>query len=617
MKRSSNLTVGIAFFVLMGLGTLQGARVTHLREASVFYEWLISASTQVRFDGVVGAVSIADTMVEGEKNDEYKDQELFDRLVEATEERLPEIPLREDLDFDGEGNAHPRLVRYLASHLTESDDSDGAKGTPKLKTAAQYARDKLVWQFAKSGESEALRTDFLTYLAEGKLLGMGSQMAMSDMYADPNAPISVGNMFFGFRKMAANLLWLEVDKLWHKGELYKMVPLMNTTVMLDPTFVDAYLIGAWHLAYNATAGLLPTPWPDKTYSPQHEAWAGQIEELYFGGADFIKDGIRKNPRNYKLYFDLGYAIYEQKLHDLPNAIKYLSEAIRLDHDVWVRRALYRELFENGQFEQAEAGWQSYAEHWPDNAVAPRFVKYCQGATLERDASRQAARANAAEELARRARERAKDGGGVAADADLKRAAELDQIAQEARAVAEGLRQEARELWTALEKTVDGTDVHVVAGLARLDSDELVDEERYDEAIVLLDKARFEAPGSFWDEASDRMIAIKQDAGIELPVTEALYVLRQEEGARYTALLPKSVDGVGYRNADLCWYRSKYDGEELTELEEDSDACLEIICDFPEIQKALTELPGDVVLRAGGQWYRIVSDDVIDAIPIPS
>src|SRR5690606_233158 len=111
--------------------------------------------------------------------------------------------------------------------------------------------------------------DFIRLRAENRLYTLGSGLTAAGLYGDINDPsqgntvVSMANMFFGFRKMAANLLWLQVDKYWHAGMLYRMVPLMHATVALDPQFVDAFLLGAWHLAYNATAQMRDTPEPLK------------------------------------------------------------------------------------------------------------------------------------------------------------------------------------------------------------------------------------------------------------------------------------------------------------------------------------------------------------------
>ena len=119
-----------------------------------------------------------------------------------------------------------------------------------------------------------------------------------------------------------------MDRYWHKGMLYRMLPLMKTVVMLDPNFVDAYLVGSWHLAYNATAKMLDTPWPLREWDPELQACVGEKERYYHLAIQYLKDGIRKNPRDYRLYFDLGFCVYKEKMEDYENAVLYLSEAIR-------------------------------------------------------------------------------------------------------------------------------------------------------------------------------------------------------------------------------------------------------------------------------------------------
>src|SRR5690606_5004053 len=160
--------------------------------------------------------------------------------------------------------------------------------------------------------------------------------------------------------------WLQVDRYWHEGALFRMVPLMRTTVTLDPTFVDAYLLGAWHLAYNITAGLPETPEAEKVYDPKVGRRIGQKESFYYFAADFLKDGIWNTPKDYRLYFDLGFRVYHEKLDDNQQAARYLSEAVRYRHDVWVPRTLYRILEFNGQYEEALRGWKDYLRRYPQN-----------------------------------------------------------------------------------------------------------------------------------------------------------------------------------------------------------------------------------------------------------
>ena len=169
-----------------------------------------------------------------------------------------------------------------------------------------------------------------------------------------------------------------MDRFWHQGMIYRMIPMMKTCVALDPNFVDAYLLGAWHLSYNATAKMDETPQALKTWDAKHQTCVGDKERYFYMSVDFLQDGIRKNPHNYRIYFDLGFMIYKQKLKDYANAVKYLSLAIQQYHDVWVPRQLCICLELNGQYAEAQSGWEQYQKDNPGlvsaQETAPRFIK---------------------------------------------------------------------------------------------------------------------------------------------------------------------------------------------------------------------------------------------------
>lgn len=57
-------------------------------------------------------------------------------------------------------------------------------------------------------------------------------------------------MLGGQRNMVASIMWNYSDVLFHKGKLYEMVPAMESTVTLDPTFTEAWSTYSWHLAWN-------------------------------------------------------------------------------------------------------------------------------------------------------------------------------------------------------------------------------------------------------------------------------------------------------------------------------------------------------------------------------
>lgn len=466
MRKHFNIVLGLLFFAVLGLAALQGGRVQHLRQSEAFYRWILAAATQER-------------MAWGSSSTDYKDNELYGRVADAMATELPEMPA----PADSKTAAPLSKLGRVAGGGQESSSQN----------------DPLIWKLAQAESYAPLRNDFLSYARDGRL-----EFSKDIQYAEAQASgVSIFNLFFGFRKIAANMLWLQVDRYWHSGYLFRMVPMMRTVVALDPNFIDAYLIGAWHIAYNATAKMLDTPPQLRKWHPVYKACIGEKETYYYLAADFLKDGIRKNPRSYKLYFDLGFAVYKEKLKDYGNAVRYLSEAIRQPHDRWVPRQLYicQEL--NGEYEKALAGWQDYKERFPDTSttanVVPRFIERNTGMIFER--------------RWKEALDKAKN-------------AATPEEAEAARKEAADYRERATKSWFRMKEDPFG-----IARIARLQAIDLRDAGRYHEAIARLDQARYGALSSFWDEGSDMIIEIKQQAGFPLSVSEQKAVMRRQEGER--------------------------------------------------------------------------------------
>jgi len=191
---------------------------------------------------------------------------------------------------------------------------------------------------------------------------------------------------------------------------------------------------------------------------------------------------------------LGFAIYKNKLNDYPNAVRYLTEAVRQPHERWVRRQLYicQEL--NGQYAEALAGWQDYAKKFPDNTVAPRFIQRNTALIYEQqaEAAKQAAQSSGSPEKLQEA---------------------------------EDLKQRAIAVW---KQMIDEGDPFGDYRVLRLQALDLAAQDRYMEAVAVLDKARWESPGNF-DEISNLIIELKQKGNLPLSVSEKKAVLRQEEG----------------------------------------------------------------------------------------
>jgi len=457
MRRFPRLTLALVFALLMALGAVQGRRVRHLRESEAFYRWLQAAAVNERLFQ--------------EEAGENRDAELFAQC-----------------------NAVAGELQELAREAAARGAAEGGEDLSAIaEVSGSHENDRRLWDIARSAELAAPRAEFLKLAKENKL-----RFARDIAYAEAQqGGVSVFNLFFGF-KVAANFVWIQVDRFWHQGNMYRMVALMKTCVSLDPQFVEAYLVGAWHLSYNATAKMLDTPWPQREWDSRYGACVGEKERYYHLAIDFLKDGIRKNPRNYKLFFDLGFAVYNQKMKDYANAVKYLSEAIRLPHERWVPRQLFISQELNGEYEKALAGWEDYIKNFPDSQtaleVAPRRIQRNKARIAEK-----------------------------AAEALMTQASQAADPAESERLKAEALakRQEALTIWTNLGDK-DGD-----AFRLRLEAITLREQKRYLEAVALLDKARWEL-AELWDELSDMIMDIKKEAGIPLSVSETKAELRRSE-----------------------------------------------------------------------------------------
>jgi tetratricopeptide (TPR) repeat protein len=187
-------------------------------------------------------------------------------------------------------------------------------------------------------------------------LVMDSKITLSEgeiEWSNPDVSANVGALVLGFRKLVADLLWLKVDEFWHLGLASRMLPMMETVVALDPHFIEAYALGAWHLAYNITVTV-------------HSA----EEKLKYmdQGVGLLEKGIKNNPRSAKLYAELGFTMYFMKYKDWEKSAYYMGESIKHEHDVWMERAYALALERMGTEEterQALVVIEEYGRKYPD------------------------------------------------------------------------------------------------------------------------------------------------------------------------------------------------------------------------------------------------------------
>jgi len=225
-----------------------------------------------------------------------------------------------------------------------------------------------LWKLVLAEMKRPTRLEFESLARQGKLdLPYGAIE-----WSEETVGAHLGSLIFGFRSAVADLLWLKVDDYWHQGRMEMMLPMMYTVVRLDPHFIDAWAVGAWHLAYNA--GVTVDTLEEK-------------REFVNKGIAFLQDGIKRNPHHYQLYYELGFPMYFVKLEDYQNAAHYLEQSRRYRPPAnrWIDRMLLHAYERGGELEKALEGWKVYLKKIDaESDVARRFILRIQAEIAQRD-----------------------------------------------------------------------------------------------------------------------------------------------------------------------------------------------------------------------------------------
>lgn len=146
--------------------------------------------------------------------------------------------------------------------------------------------------------------------------------------------LNVG-VFLGLKSALADILWVKADGYFHTGRYDRIMPICHLITWLDPQFLDVYIIGAWHMAYNFL---------DWRYVP--------------AGVDFLEKGIHNNPDKAELYFEQGNILHE-KAHDFDRAAKRLKQANDMGLQPAGKRHLLAHALESGgRIQEAIKAWEA-------------------------------------------------------------------------------------------------------------------------------------------------------------------------------------------------------------------------------------------------------------------
>ncbi len=164
----------------------------------------------------------------------------------------------------------------------------------------------------------------------------------------------------GFRGIAVDLMWLEIDEFWHDGKWFNIIPLIRAITWMQPHFLEAWELGAWHLAYNCYA------YADSAGDPDKEKY---IDE----GIRFLKQGVARNRDVYDLWFNLGW-IYYHKLESYDEGVRYFRMAIRMKHPSYIDRLIAHGYRKKGDIESEYKEWQRCLTVFTDDKYHMDIVK---------------------------------------------------------------------------------------------------------------------------------------------------------------------------------------------------------------------------------------------------
>lgn len=137
------------------------------------------------------------------------------------------------------------------------------------------------------------------------------QQLMKSVFSGGAGTPAVYAMLGGQRYLVANILWTYSDVLFHQGHPEKMPGPLESTVTMNPSFLEAWSVYGWHMAWNMN-----------TYTPNLV-----LKEKYLlDGEEIFKRALLANPDKPLPYFDLSW-LYIQREGQYDKAVSYLEAVV--------------------------------------------------------------------------------------------------------------------------------------------------------------------------------------------------------------------------------------------------------------------------------------------------
>jgi len=153
-------------------------------------------------------------------------------------------------------------------------------------------------------------------------------------------PLQMVFALAGFREMIAGILWVRADDFFDSGNYDAILPIIRLVTLLDPSEIDVYATGMWHIGYNFTDEEQRS---DRRYIPS---------ALALG-----EEGARNNPDTYELFFETGWIWYHKIDDDYEHAVDWFEKAQKRADMIPARKNLLGMAYQRAGL--VEKGLQKY------------------------------------------------------------------------------------------------------------------------------------------------------------------------------------------------------------------------------------------------------------------
>ena len=212
-------------------------------------------------------------------------------------------------------------IRYYAVHSLAELCTDRARATLEAQRPHQT-------EFIRAQIDEVLETwpwpSVPPRTAEDK---MGPHGSLVELFED-----------------AADVLVVESDVYWHRGEHLQCVRCNEAAIFLDPHYVDLYGTSAWLL------------------------WSQGVNQR---AVSLLHQGLAANPTAWDMWFDAGYQYVLLQQH--ATAARFLGRAVELGAPEVQSRQYCHALEKSGRPDLALEAWKAQLSRFPEDPIAPGNV----------------------------------------------------------------------------------------------------------------------------------------------------------------------------------------------------------------------------------------------------